>query len=123
MKKVKNSIGVIKGNNNTQIITINSGRNNKVSSNKVDVKVAPLILFAKNNFAYPKWGKAFSVYDRNGQPENADAVIRKVFETTPEKDYPVIFKTIKKMYSELSGEPLKELKEIFKLFRIDYDMS
>ena len=124
---VRDSSAVIIGNHNKQIIqNINIYRGKKLKSNNVTIKlkvnVARLISFAKNNYANVSWAKIFQSYDENDLPNKADVVIKEIFQSNPKKLYPEIFKIIKQMYPNLNEDSLKELREIFKLFGIDYEL-
>ena len=123
---IKDSIGTIIGNDNDLKIFIEKmiiNKNDKIVSGfkTLNLKLSRLITFAKNHYAKVAWGRIFQSFNEDGQPNNADIVIREVFSASSENDYPSIFKIIKKMYPNLSSENLSELKEIFSLFGIDYD--
>jgi len=122
---VKDNIGSIIGDHNVQNINIILNRTNENDNmGKIkDVRVSALIMFAKNHYAKVSWGKIFSNRDNTGRYPNAGEVIDALFSKAKKEEYVTIFGTIKKMYSNLFGKELEELKKIINQFDdVDYDL-
>ena len=121
----KDNIGSIIGDHNVQniIIILNRTDENDNMGKIKDVRVSALTMFAKNHYAKVSWGKVFSYSDDRGRYPNAPEVIEALFSNAKNKEYITIFRTIKVMYSNLSGKELEELKRICNQFDgIDFDL-
>ena len=82
---------------------------------------AALINFAKTHFAKSSWGSIFSKKDKIGHYPKCDVIIRDIFNETPSSEYEILFKTIKNMYQNLPEKEIKNLKDVFRVFGINYD--
>lgn len=121
--EINNCIGTIIGNNNKQTIIFKDNPSNSSKNHKqnINIAVATLISFAKNHYAKYSWGSIFSIKDKNGHYPNCDVIIRDIFSKTSSSEYKTLFKTIKSMYQNQPEKEIKNLKEVFQSFGINYD--
>jgi len=105
-------------------IEIHNQTHAKIVNNRYLPAISSLITFSNTHYAIKKWSKAFRPYFGKGidlEKIGSSEVIDKIFRETEFEDYGNILKTVKRMYPNISGGDLRDLKQIFEMFGFNYD--